>query len=99
MKKLLFIVGIVLSATSLLPAQNLIQNGDFEDWKRTGSNPASWQISYNRETASFEHNKDKQQGNFVRLKEMNLKVRKPADFRIPRISILLRQVRMKFHLK
>lgn len=54
-----------------LPAQNLIKNGNFEDWKRTGSNPASWQISYNKETASFEHTKDKQQGNYVRLKEMN----------------------------
>jgi hypothetical protein len=71
MKKLAFIFGIVLSATSLLTAQNLIQNGDFENWKRTGSNPAFWQTSFDKQVATFEYTKDKQQGNYVRLKEMN----------------------------
>lgn len=71
MKKNLIISTILLISGLFLQAQNLIKNGDFEDWKRTGANPAPWQISYNRETASFEHTKDKQQGNYVRLKEMN----------------------------
>jgi hypothetical protein len=71
MKKFAFIIGILLWAATILPAQNLIKNGDFENWKQTAGNPASWQISYNREQASFEHTKDKQQGNYVHLKEMN----------------------------
>lgn len=71
MKKLLIIALCLFSVTALLQAQNLIQNGDFESWRQTGGNPASWQISFNREQASFEHTKDKQQGNYVRLKEMN----------------------------
>jgi hypothetical protein len=71
MKTRLILAFTILSTAYTLQAQNLIKNGDFEDWKRTGANPASWQISYKLETASFEHTKDKQQGNFVRLKEMN----------------------------
>jgi len=71
MKTLFTFAAIFLSTCFAIQAQNLIQNGDFENWKRTGGNPASWQISYKLETASFEHTKDKQQGNYVRLKEMN----------------------------
>jgi hypothetical protein len=71
MKKIFTITAILFIASTLLQAQNLIQNGDFENWKRTGANPAFWQTSFNKEVATFEHTKDKQQGNYVRLKEMN----------------------------
>jgi hypothetical protein len=71
MKTLFTLAAIIFSTCFATQAQNLIQNGDFENWKRTGTNPPSWQISYKLETASFEHTKDKQQGNYVRLKEMN----------------------------
>ncbi|MDX9747166.1 MAG: hypothetical protein RBT57_01565 [Paludibacter sp.] len=62
---------LILSTCFTLQAQNLIENGDFENWKRTGANPASWQTSFNKESATFEYTKDKKQGNYVRLKEMN----------------------------
>jgi len=70
MKTLFTLAAISLSTCFSLQAQNLIQNGDFEDWKRTGTNPPGWQASYNKQHATFEHTKDKAQGNYVRLKEM-----------------------------
>lgn len=80
MNRHLIITTIIFSLSVLTQAQNLIQNGDFENWKNTVSNPASWQSNSNKETAAFEYVKDKNQGNVLHLKELDPSAPKARRF-------------------
>jgi len=71
MKTLLTLAAFILGSFFSIQAQNLINNGDFENWRQSGSNPASWKIATNKANPFFEQGKDKQQGNYLRLMETN----------------------------
>jgi len=80
MKKHLIITTIIFSLSMLTQAQNLIKNGDFENWKNTASNPASWQPNNNAQTAAFECTNDKTRGNTLHLKELESSAPKARRF-------------------
>lgn len=66
MKKLFILSVFVISTGILIQAQNLIQNGDFENWKRVTAQPGSWLTNGGLNT-NFLYAKDKKQGNCVQL--------------------------------